>query len=52
MKKVREEELKNVTGGTKIVVIKSPKFISKIIRLIFKDKKTLDEEDVSNLSGD
>ena len=52
MIKAREEELKNVTGGMKIVVVKSPKFITKILKLIFKDKKTLAEGDVSNLSGD
>ncbi|MCR5832250.1 MAG: stage V sporulation protein SpoVM [Lachnospiraceae bacterium] len=43
MIKVREEELMNVTGGMKIVVIKSPKFIEPILRLIFKVKKTLGE---------
>jgi hypothetical protein len=41
MRKVSEEDLKNVTGGMKIVVIKSPKFIEPILRLIFKVKKTL-----------
>lgn len=51
MRKVREEELKNVTGGMKIVVIKSPKFIQRILKLIFKDKKSLDEKDLSDLAG-
>ena len=52
MRKVSEEELKNVTGGMKIVVTKSPKFLSPLMRLIFKVKKTLGEGDVSNLSDD
>ena len=52
MKKVREEELKNVTGGMKIVVIKSPKFISQIFKFIFKFKKTLGEGDVTDFPND
>ncbi len=48
MKKVREEELENVKGGMKIVVTKSPKFLTPILKLIFKVKKTLFDEDVSD----
>ena len=49
MRKVSEEELKNVTGGMKIVVTKSPKFLTPILNLIFKIKKTSDEEDSTDL---
>ena len=49
MKKASDEELKNVTGGMKIVVTKSPKFLTPILKLIFKDKKTLGGEDVTDL---
>lgn len=34
-----DEEVKDVNGGMKIVVIKSPKFFSPLLRLIFKVKK-------------
>jgi len=48
MRKVSEEELKNVTGGMKIVVTKSPKFLTPILKLIFKVKKTLGGGDDTN----
>ena len=34
-----DEQMENVNGGMKIVVIKSPKFISPLLRLIFKIKE-------------
>ena len=49
MRKVSEEELKNVTGGMKIVVIKSPKFISQIFKFIFRIKDASGEEDSTDL---
>ena len=49
MRKVREEELKNVTGGTRIVVTKSPKLLTPILKLIFKIKKTSGEGDSTDL---
>ena len=49
MKKVRDEELENVTGGMKIVVTKSPKFLTPILKLIFKIKKTSGEGDSTDL---
>ena len=36
---LNDEELNEVTGGMKIVVIKSPKNISPLLQLIFKLKK-------------
>lgn len=48
MRKVSEEELNNVTGGMKIVVTKSPKFLTPILKLIFKVKKTLGGGDDTN----
>ena len=52
MKKARDEELKNVTGGMKIVVTKSPKFLTAIMRFIFKIKKTSGEGDVTDFPND
>ncbi len=52
MKKARDEELKNVTGGMKIAVTKSPKFGHAIMRLIFKLKKTSGEGDVTDFPND
>ncbi len=52
MRKVREEDLKNVTGGMKIVVIKSPKFLSQIFKFIFKIKKASGEGDVTDFPDD
>lgn len=49
MEKLREEELKNVTGGMKIVVTKSPKIFTPILKLIFKDKKASGEGDSTDL---
>jgi bacteriocin-like protein len=40
---LNDEELKNVTGGMKIVVAKSSKFLAPILRLIFKIKKATTE---------
>ena len=34
-----DEQMENVNGGMKIVVIKSPKFFSPLLRLIFKIKE-------------
>ena len=49
MRKVREEDLMNVKGGMKIVVTKSPKFLTPILKLIFQVKKTLGGGDVTDL---
>ena len=34
-----DEQMEKVNGGMKIVVVKSPKFFSPLLRLIFKIKK-------------
>ena len=52
MRKVREEDLKNVTGGMKIVVIKSPKFISQIFNFLFNFKKESGEGDITDFPDD
>ena len=52
MEKLREEELKNVTGGMKIVVTKSPKVFTPILKLIFKNKKASGEGDVTDFPDD
>ena len=49
MRKVREEDLTNVKGGMKIVVIKSPKFLSQILKSIFRIKKESGEGDSTDL---
>ena len=36
------DDLEGVTGGMKVIVIKDPKFISPILRLMFKVKKEQD----------
>lgn len=42
-RELKDEELKDVNGGMKIVLTKTPKFFAPILRLIYRIKKKDDD---------
>lgn len=46
-----DEEVGKVNGGMKIVLIKSPKFISPLLRLIYKIKKPSSDSTDTVING-
>lgn len=46
-----DEQMEQVNGGMKIVLIKSPKFFSPLLRLIFKVKKSTSDNKDTVITG-
>lgn len=46
-----DEQMEKVNGGMKIVVTKSPKFFSPLLRLIYKIKGSQNEAEIAKPNG-